>query len=632
MLLSPDGGGAVVGHLSPGGTTNNNVLASSSSKGQNPLLRFRRDSSDSQCQNNNNNNNNGNTPPKFLAPIAKLQSNVFASSRNLLAAVPVARRRLSSDGSVSVFSTGRRASNSTGSFAFNEEDDEVEDEGDDYETRQKRLQKVADDLYKCGELEMALDAWKESLDLAAENKESLAKRTEILCILMDLHFQLSQKSASHHSDEDEHDGEEKHESSDHAARLKRPSSSGSLQSLSVSMHSAITLDDHMSHGPTYHELKAKRYAHRIKPALVKPEWIGSNPPLVDFLARVEAWELALMIAETLMKETLPTGEPAVKPQQLATLHFQVASQKLDSHRQGEALQHLQATVKNLQQVPVAKRDMIMYIQVLQLLATEYLQQGSRTLALEAYEEQLRYAPADQQARICCEMAEIYIAEGELDMALEKLEMAAKKMEDEGDTGVIRLQLLQTKGDVLYRLGRMDGSMLVYQQALKEAKLPADKAKLLYTMGRLCIRLRRTKEAISFFTQELQITQSELGVNHLSVSHIYHELAKLYDEGLGEQKMALMKYNKALQIELAVLQECHFAVATCQKCNPVAHRMCDMHSNMHTQVTGQIRETKRSQGRMHFKLGDFDKALRTSFFNEYAPTGMGKRRATSLPMR
>jgi hypothetical protein len=216
------------------------------------------------------------------------------------------------------------------------------------------------------------------------------------------------------------------------------------------------------------------------------------------------------------------------------------------------------------------------------------------------------------------------------MALEKLEFAAQNMDnnDEGSSSVIRLQLLQTKGDVLFRLGRMDASMLMYQQALQEAQNPADQAKLLYTMGRLCIRLRRTREAIFFFTRELEVTKQELGSNHLSVSHIYHELAKLYDEGLGEQKMALMKYNKALQIELAVLQECHFAVATCQKCNPIAHRMCDMHSSMHTQVTSQIRETKRSQGRMHFKLGDFDKAVRTSLFNEKAPTGIAKRNSLS----
>jgi tetratricopeptide (TPR) repeat protein len=608
-------GGAVVGHFAPGGVGSRS-LSGGGSHGQNGE-RSRRstlDSADSQAQHSA----LAPSPPKFLAPIAKLPSSVFASSRNLLAsAVPVARRRLSSsDGSVSAFST---QTPSGGSVLYEEEE-----EKDDYPTKQAKLQRLADDLHKCGELEMAVDAWKDSLHLAEENRDSLSNRTEIMCIIMDLYFQLSVKARnnvdiSYHEDE-KLEVDRKHQ-------LKRPGSSGSLHSLSNSLHSAITLDDHsQGRSPAYYERKAKRYVHRIKPALVKPAWIGTTVPLLNFLTRVEAWELALVVADKLVSEMSPMGEPVVEPQLLATLHFQIASQKLDTHRQGEALQHLQATVKSLQQVPIAKRDMMMYIQVLDLLATEYQQQGSPTLALEAYEEQLRHAPADKQANICCQMAELYIGEGELDMALEKLESAARKMDHDGDTGVIRLQLLQTKGDVLYRLGRMDASMLVYQQALNEAKSPADKAKLLYTMGRLCIRLRRTREAISFFTRELEITKQELGVNHLSVSHIYHELAKLYDEGLGEQKMALMKYNKALQIELAVLQECHYAVATCERCNPIAHRMCEPHSTMHTQVTGQIRETKKSQGRMHFKLGDFDKALRTSFFNEQAPTGNGRRRA------
>jgi tetratricopeptide (TPR) repeat protein len=485
---------------------------------------------------------------------------------------------------------------------------------------------MADDLHKCGELEKAADVWTEALHLAEEHRESLSSRTEIMCILIDLHFQLSQEKSNNPYEEEQQQVQEEIQNKDVATPMRHTRSSGSLHSLSGSLHSAITLSDHSDFLPKpksriYHERRAKNYIHRVKPAMVKADWIRSDVPLMEFLFQAEAWELALLVADKLIKETPPYRDSPVEPQQLATLHFQIASLKLDSHRQGEALQHLQATVKNLQQVPVPKRDMVMYIQVLQLLATEYQQQGSPSLALEAYEEQLKHAPAEKQAFICCQMAQIYIDERQLDKALENLESAARKTDDGvGNTGVIRLQLLQTKGDVLYRLGRMDESMEVYQQALLEAKNPADKAKLLYTMGRLCIRLRRTREAISFFTRELEITQQELGVNHLSVSHIYHELAKLYDEGLGEQKMALMKYNKALQIELAVLQECHFAVATCQKCNPVAHKMCDMHFNMHSQVTGQIRETKKCQGRMHFKLGDFDKALKTSFFNERTTGG------------
>jgi tetratricopeptide (TPR) repeat protein len=610
-------GGAVVGHFAPGAGSIALSSLVGSPHGHHVMDRSRRstlDSADSHAH-----SLTSPSPPKFLAPIAKLPSSVFASSRNLLAsAVPAARRRHSSEGSVSGFSTQTPGG---GSSVVYEEDEEKED----YPTKQARLQRLADDLHKCGELEMAVDAWKDSLHLAEEHRDSLSNRTEIMCILMDLYFQLSQKARNNSDGYD--DEEEKVDAINPKPQLRRPLSTNSLQSLSVSLHSTITLDDRSQlRSPAYYEQQAKRYVHRIKPALVKPAWIGGSTPLLNFLSRAEAWELALVVADKLVSERSLRGEPAVQPHQLATLHFQIASQKLDTHRQGEALQHLQATVKSLQQVPIAKRDMMMYIQVLELLANEYQQQGSPSLALEAYEEELRHAPADKQAYICCRMAELYIGAGELDMALEKLESAARKMDNDGDTGVIRLQLLQTKGDVLYRLGRMDASMLVYQQALNEAKSPADKAKLLYTMGRLCIRLRRTREAISFFTRELEITRQELGVNHLSVSHIYHELAKLYDEGLGEHKMALMKYNKALQIELAVLQECHYAVATCQRCNPIAHRMCEPHSTMHTQVTSQIRETKKCQGRMHFKLGDFDKALRTSFFNEQAPTGNGRRRA------
>lgn len=603
---------AVVGSLTPGGS--NGGLTSSFGSPEGPRRRRRSNESMESV---------GASGPKFLAPISKVSANVFMSSRNLLAsAVPVARRRGSSDGSMisapSVAGTPRRSSNGSGPMAQREPEEELT-----YEAKQARLQKLGEDMAKCGELDMAIDFWKESLELAQDNKDSLVNRTEIMCVLMELHFQNSIEKKRTNEDLEEEG-------------LKRPSNMvNSVHTMaSGSLHSIFSDDDIGSQprarSAYYHERQAKRFVHRIKPMVVKPSWIRCSSELLDFLSESEAWELALIVAEKLIQESPPPpyGEPPVDPQHLATLHFQVASQKLDSHKQGEALQHMQETVKCLQQVPRSNRDMMMYAQVLQLLASEYQQQGSFDLALEAYEELLDSTPTGNRSNICCQMAEIYINQGQLDMALEKLESAARKMDnkDEGSSGVIRLQLLQTKGDVLFRLGRMDASMMVYQQALQEANNPADQAKLLYTMGRLCIRLRRTREAISFFSRELEITKQELGSNHLSVSHIYHELAKLYDEGLGEQKMALMKYNKALQIELAVLQECHFGVATCQKCNPIAHRMCELHSSTHTQVTSQIRETKKCQGRMHFKLGDFDKAVRTSLFNEQAPTGTAKRKS------
>jgi tetratricopeptide (TPR) repeat protein len=256
--------------------------------------------------------------------------------------------------------------------------------------------------------------------------------------------------------------------------------------------------------------------------------------------------------------------------------------------------------------------MIMYMQVLQLLATEYNSQEQYNLALDAYEEQLRHAPSAKQASLYCQMARLYISLEKLDLALGKLQLAAAHME--ASESSIRFELLQTKGDVFFRLGRMEESLQVHEQALKEAASinPAETAKLLYTMGRLCIRLRRIRPAISYFSRELEITIQELGIDHLSVSRILHELAKLYDECLGEHKMALMKLNKALSIELAVLQECHYAVTRCANCNPVTHHMCSQHALLQHDVSAQIRETKKCQGRIHFKLGNFEKALKTSF--------------------
>lgn len=574
----------------------------------------------------------------------------------------------------------RRGSNGSGSvLLFGSSANSTTAEELPYELKQAELQNRAEDLHKGGRLDEAIELWAKSLYLAEENRVSLSSRTEISCTLMDLHFQLSVQRKREEQDRSRtfgsscgsieasrsslYDGDDEEEKATEAANLddnylrmgygdpnapiplavtasmaprtaKRRSSSSVSLGLDIDTVEIPGFSFHCvsRENSGYHRTAAKRYAHDLKPALVKASWIGCSIQLMEFLSESEAWELALVVAEKLTQESAYTGRAQVGPQQLATLHFRVASQKLDLQRQGEALQHLQATVKNLRQVPDSERDMVMFLQVLQLLATEYQTQGQPALALETYAEQLKHAPIERQAQICCQMAEIYISERQLEMALVELEQAAEKLSEMGSSegtgnaqSTIRLQLLQTKGDVYYRLGRTDESMLVYQQALNEAKHPAEKAKLFYTMGRLCIRLRRTRDAITCFSRELEITQQELGMNHMSVSRIYHELAKLYDEGLGEQKMALMKYNKALQIELAVLQDCQFGVAACQMCNPVAHRMCDMHANMHTLVMNQIRDTKRCQGRMHFKLGDFDKALKTSLMDQQS-SGVGSRRS------
>ena len=130
------------------------------------------------------------------------------------------------------------------------------------------------------------------------------------------------------------------------------------------------------------------------------------------------------------------------------------------------------------------------------------------------------------------------------------------------------------------------------------------------MGRLCLKLGRVRQAITYFQKELEITKKALG-NHLSVSRVLHELARLYDEGLGDYKMALLQYKEAFKVEYSVLQKCQSDILQCPRCNQTTHRACAIHATLQRDCVQQMRETKKCQGRIHFKLGDFEKALQTS---------------------
>lgn len=473
----------------------------------------------------------------------------------------------------------------------------------DYQLALESMRTEAKDLQDQGKTELAIEMWQEALEFAEEQQDTSTDKTEMLCNLVQLHLKLAHAqevdTCSMSDDELNLDEQENHQRmAKRQSQLIRP---GLLE--------------------TFHHQTAKRYLHRIKPASVQPDWFG--PPsrqLMEFFNQVEAWELAIIIADQLLfQEGQEQGHEI-----LATMHYQVASQKLDAQRNAEALQHLQATVTYLQKVPTEQRDMVLYLQVLHLLATEYQAQHEYDSAMEIYKEQMLHTAPKNRAGLFCQMAQNYLARGKLDTALEQIDFAKNSPNIDDD---ILSQILQIKGDVYFKLGRMEESLECYQQALHEVESsPADKAKLLYTMGRLCVRLGRVRSAITYFSRELEITKQELGQNHLSVSRVLHQLAKLYDEGLGEHKMALLKYNKALAVELSVLQECHAQVTNCVNCNPVTHRMCSRHGNMQRQISSQIRETKRCQGRVHYKLGDLERAMQTSF-SELSPRGRRSRRHT-----
>jgi tetratricopeptide (TPR) repeat protein len=454
---------------------------------------------------------------------------------------------------------------------------------DEYQEAQHRLQRQADDLAKGGELEACIAIWEKSLALAEFNQDTLSTKTELYCTLVTTHMQIVASCAS-----------------------------GDCET-------ETTMED-LKRRASFHKQAAKRYVHRIKPALVQSSWILPTMALMQLFMDAQAWELAILVADNLNKDDNNNG---VSILQLATMHFQVASQKLNSHRQGEALQHLQTTCKYLQQDPTA--DIDLYLQVLQLLAVEYISQGQHKLALEALQEQLRQTKNSNnnslQPKLHCQIAtEIYIPLGQLDLALIELHSATELGQSNDDPSV-KLQLLQTKAHVLCRLGKLEQSLKAYQKCVvlvdttsNSKTNPAEKAKILYTMGRLCVKLRLLESAVDYFNQELEITQAALG-HHLSVSRVLHELARIHDEGLGDYHEALLKYKQALKVECHVLSACQKNILSCAQCNPTTHRACASHSTLQRDCVQQIRETKKCQGRIHFKLGDFEKALASASIME-----------------
>mmetsp|Transcript_21681 Transcript_21681/g.24194 ORF Transcript_21681/g.24194 Transcript_21681/m.24194 type:complete len:744 (+) Transcript_21681:117-2348(+) len=579
---------------------------------------------------------------------AKVASSVLATSRNWLSK-PTSDRSSSSSNNISGSSSNNNNSMLTTSSPIGDSNHcsgSTDRQQLWYTSEQVRLHALARKMHLEENFGRAIEYWEQSLEIAEKNKyySTISGETEVLCMLVDLHFQESKRLQL----KERQYSKQRCDSSSlisgtHILSLEEelmPSKSQEKQQRQRQYSS--------SNGPDYHKREAQRYVQRIKSTLVQPVWLRHDVSLMDFLYEVEAWELALIVANRIMKEELD-GErgddnckqssevgATINPQKVAALHFNIALLRLQGQRRNEALWHLQETIKFLREVLIDRRDMTMYLQTLQLVAAEYQQQGESMLALQSYQEQRKHAPIEQSAHISCQMAEIYISEGQLEMALEELESAHDQhhhysnnnnSNDDNDDeeqatnktstmnndniSIIRLRLLQTKGDVYWRLGRMEESMQVYKKALQETKNPAEEAKLLYIMGRLNICMGRTRDAITYFTHELEITQRELGAHHLSVSVIYQSIASLFED-LSDYKMGIYYYNKALKIELAVMQDLHSSVTSCTQCDT---RMCDVHTNIHSQVPGQIRETKKNLGRIHFKLGDFDGALKASLGND-----------------
>jgi len=153
------------------------------------------------------------------------------------------------------------------------------------------------------------------------------------------------------------------------------------------------------------------------------------------------------------------------------------------------------------------------------------------------------------------------------------------------------ELLQVKAQILGRMGCYEESLQTYQQLLKQEISCADKCNTLYACGRLSVQLQLYRQAIDFYSKELELTLKIVSQKDMTVSRIYHELARIAHQGLADGAEALQYYQRALDVELAVWK----------------------HSSGRERilVTKQIQETKREMGRIHFENGEFDKAVQCS---------------------
>lgn len=196
----------------------------------------------------------------------------------------------------------------------------------------------------------------------------------------------------------------------------------------------------------------------------------------------------------------------------------------------------------------------------------------------------------------------------------------KEQKDEDDsieTESLLMKLYQFKADVLCRMGRIADSIQSYEvllEAYQESPVhgPVDAANVLYVLGKLSVRAKRFQQALEYFDQELQMTKSVVGPNHLACSKILHELARVADLGMMDYPRAVKYYQEALQVESYVFQQCK-QLELWQKQHKQASSPADTTLLQDAKI--QMGETKQCIGKLHFKMGDFSKAVGVAVGNK-----------------
>jgi len=171
----------------------------------------------------------------------------------------------------------------------------------------------------------------------------------------------------------------------------------------------------------------------------------------------------------------------------------------------------------------------------------------------------------------------------------------------------------------------------------------DRLNLLYTCARILKKLHRYREAARYLEQEAELTSRYISRkddvtsrkssnnkdsvsltksspgDHLALSTLYHELAALYRNGIGNMNKALLYYQRALHVEMAafrdlssssVLPVASSAIGRQQQPHPTHAQELQSRRN---ELLRHIQETKRKIGKMHFEIepGNLDRAVQVT---------------------
>jgi len=315
----------------------------------------------------------------------------------------------------------------------------------------------------------------------------------------------------------------------------------------------------------------------------------SSQTLLTFWRDREDWERALATAHEL----------DVKAATLAQIHYDIG---VGSTTLATSLEHLNSALSLLQGTEGSD---LMEEARLAIIA-KHAQHEDFETAMELHDMTHRTSAKDK-CRGQLQRAQLLVAAQQYDEALEALDVG---LAEAGPDKTLRSTLVKAKGDLLFHhLNQRDEGMNLYQELLNDAEdsPPSEQTKLLYTLGRMAMKCGDYNQALLYSQQELGIVRHALGKTHLEVARIYQDMARMSDVNLCDYDTSLDYYKKALALYQFNLAELQHKALYCRKASAAVVLDAQIQ-----EVTKLLRQVQKSMGRIHYKTGDFEKAVQASF--------------------